>query len=99
MGSGSIRVGESNSVPLSGGVWFVVVTMVNKKINHEFYHTTISGKHEFLDCLKHLKAPYKIYAIWHGAWSTDIFDMDKTILIKRLKQDAKQREDERKKRR
>ena len=98
MGSGSIREGESNTVPLNGGTWFVVVTLVNRKMHQDFYHTTISGKQELLDCLQNLKAPYKIYGVWHGNWSTDLFDMDKSALIKRLKLEAKEREAERKKR-
>lgn len=86
MGTGSIREGETNRVPFDKAVWFVVVTVVDNEIVHNHFHNTIIGKQFLLGCLMNLKEPYKIYAVWHGVWSTDLFNMDKSVLIKRLKE-------------
>lgn len=91
MGSGCIREGETDRVPLDSKIWFVIVTVKANRIEQDFYRSTISGKQAFLIHLTNLKQPYKIYAVWNGEWSTDLFDMDKTVLIKRLKQDERDR--------
>ena len=91
MGSGCIRNNETDRVPLDGTIWFVIVTIKDTRIEQDFYRSTISGKQMFLGHLKNLEEPYKIYAVWNGEWNTDLFDMDKSVLIKRLEQDERDR--------
>ena len=91
MSSGEIRKGKENSeqIPLDTPIWFVLLTVKKGKIEEEVYQATKDGRSQLysqINELKRAKKYFKIYGVWTGKWNTDLFDMDITILKRRLKE-------------
>ena len=88
MAQGAIKRGKENSkqIPLEKPVWFVVFSIEDGKIKERTFSTTKVQKKALFKILV-LIGCEKVYGVWNGQWNTNLFDMDITILKKRLAQD------------
>lgn len=89
MGIGMIRKNETDKVPIGKPIWFLVLTQDQKTnlLIEEVFQTSKTDINLLLSRLEVQPNPIKIYAIWTGNWNTDLFEMDKLILLKRLKEE------------
>lgn len=88
MSQGEIKSGKDNSkqIPLEKPVWFVVLSVEDGKTKEKVFSTTKAQKKALLKYLI-LSSCEKVYGVWNGQWNTNLFDMDVTILKKRLSED------------
>ncbi len=89
MGIGMIRRDETDKVPISKPIWFLVLTqdLKTNTLIEEVFQTSKTDIKLLETRLETQPNPIKIYAIWTGNWNTDLFDMEKSILLKRLKEE------------
>lgn len=86
---GMIRKKETDKVPLNKPIWFLVLSKNEEQLEEEIYQTSKTDIKILLERLQNKEAPLKIYAIWNGNWNTDLFDMNKDILIQMLIKETK----------
>lgn len=82
-----IRFGETESVPLGPGIWFLVVTVKGSTLHFLEFRCTRQGIADFERFLSTNPAEVevRIFGVWHGAYRTDLFLMNPGVLLGRLR--------------
>lgn len=89
MSQGEIRRGKENSKKIPLETPIMLLTIQNKKIQDEKFNGTKDGRSLLIKRIRELENRneyFKIYGIWNGQWNTHLFDMDITILKKRIEE-------------
>lgn len=89
MVSGSIVSGETEQFDIeSSKNWYVILTIENGIILEKEFNGSKREKGELIDYLEKLiekNIYFRMYGIWNGRYNTDLFVLEPSILIKRLK--------------
>jgi hypothetical protein len=88
MSAPRLRTGETEAVPVwSTGVLLLVVEAVGSDLSERAYGT-ITEKRALVRWLENPPRSFRIYATWHGQYNTDLFVLDPSRLLVRLKTEA-----------
>ncbi|MCK9593700.1 MAG: hypothetical protein M0Q91_17000 [Methanoregula sp.] len=90
----TFRINETAEFPFERTdrkVWYAIVEYTITGFHETEYTSSGTGKSDFIEKIKEFrlkkvrKSDYRLYGIWAGEWKADIFLLDETIVLRKLK--------------